>query len=406
MESLKTFTYFGEDGAGGYVCGEVRGTDAAAARRELESRSIGCDFLVERRPPFWRRNLKKTTRPRAEQLVAFTHQLALLLRAGIHLVDGLEMLAQREERSALGNILAPLAGEVRSGRFLYEAMELYPNVFDETYRNIVRAGESSGDLAAVLESVAESRRKSLRSKTKAISAAIYPLAVLAVALAAVLFLTGHVIPRFQSMLQDSAVPLHPLTRAVMAFSEFLRTRRTLIFAVPGALALFLFLWSRTVAGRRSCSALLLRIPLLGNLIRRQGLIFFFRTLGSALGHGVPFPQALRLSCRAVANVALRNYFESISVRAGEGVPLGELLLQSSIVPPSVRGLIAVGESSGTLSAMSLYAADILEEELGSAIERLAAILQPAVVLLLAGTVALVAASLFLPMSQMLQMRSF
>ncbi|MDR0679025.1 MAG: type II secretion system F family protein [Puniceicoccales bacterium] len=331
--------------------------------------------------------------------------MALLLRAGIHLVDGLEMLAQREDRSGLRNILAPLACEVRAGRFLYEAMELYPNIFDEVYRNIVRAGEASGALAAALDSIATARRRTLRNKSKAISAAIYPLAVLAVALGAILFLTGHVIPRFQTMLQDSSLPLPPLTRAVMTFSDFLRRRQTPLLAGPSVLLLLLFLWSRTAGGRRRCSALLLRIPLLGNFIRRQGLVLFFRTLGSTLGHGVPFSEALRLSCRAIGSTALRTHFESLSVRAGEGVPLGELLGQSSVVPSSVRGLIVVGERSGTLSSMATYAADIMEEELGSAVERLSAILQPTVVLLLAGTVALIAASMFLPMSQMLRMRS-
>ncbi|MDR0340621.1 MAG: type II secretion system F family protein [Puniceicoccales bacterium] len=175
--------------------------------------------------------------------------------------------------------------------------------------------------------------------------------------------------------------------------------------MPSALALFLFLWSQTASGRSRCSALLLHIPLLGNLVRRQGLVSFFRTLGVALGHGVIFPEALRLSCRAIGNIALRSYFESISIRAGEGVPLGELLGQSAVVPSSVRGLVAVGERSGTLSSMATYAADILEEELGSVVERLSAILQPTVILLLAGTVALIAASMFLPMSQMLQMRA-
>ncbi|MDR2667831.1 MAG: type II secretion system F family protein [Puniceicoccales bacterium] len=381
----------------------------ADARRILSERRIAIDFLAEKKLSLWRRNLHfgKKTRVSAEQLVSFTRQLALLLRAGIHLIDALEMLGQRDKKLPLAGILQSVAAEVRAGRFLCEAMELHPNVFNETYRNLVRAGEASGDLAVVLESIASARGRELRSKTRAVSALIYPVTVLVVALLAIMFLTGRVIPRFQNVIQGdgSTMAMPTVTRVVMSFCQFIRTQQLRIFFSLIAIPLAIALWAKTERGRKLCSAAILRIPLLGKLILRQNLVLFFRTFGSVLGHGVPFSESLRLSCRAVSNAALRNYFEIITIRAGEGVPLGELLAQTATIPASVRGLIAVGERSGTLAVMATYAADILEEELGNAVDRVSAILQPATILILAGAVAIVAAAMFLPMTQMIQLRS-
>jgi type II secretory pathway component PulF len=409
MESLKTFVYFGRGSGGGYESGEVRARGLSSAQSLLLERGIAVEFLTEKRPPFWKRdwNFGKNRTPLPRTLLAFTRQLALLLRAGISLLRALELLARHDSGTALGKILESLIREVGMGHHLHEALALHPKAFDDTYRQLVRAGEASGNLAAVLEALATFRGRAIRTRSRTISALIYPLTVLAVALVALLFLSARVIPKFQLLFRDggNAPDLPALTRHVTAGCETLRSHFTsLLLFLLISLSLCYF-HGRTERGRRRFSSLALKIPLTGRILEKQNLVLFLRTLGLVLGGGVPFAEGLRLACAAVPNAFLRNYLESIAARAREGVPLGELFAESPHVPAAVQGLVAVGEASGSLAPMALHAADILEEELADALERLSALLRPLVVLLLAGVVGTVAAAMFLPLTQLLQFQS-
>ncbi|MDR3316638.1 MAG: type II secretion system F family protein [Puniceicoccales bacterium] len=410
MEPIKKFSYFGRGVGGGYESGEIAATDVRTAQKILIGRRIAVEFLEEKRPPFWKRELRvRGMGPSLSpvKLVSFTRQLAILLRAGVHLVDALKALGSPREKPSFLKILESLIGEVRLGRYLHEAMGLYPKIFDEPYRQLVRAGELSGNLAAVLGELALHRGRSLKVRNRTISALIYPVIVLATALAAILFLAVKVIPRFQILFQvgGERPPLPLLSRSLMALCHFLEHRLFWVLSLFLVLLLLYVCWSRSVRGRQLLGAVALAFPLLGPLVVRQNLVLFLRTFGLVIGNGIPFGEAVQLACQSIPNVALRHRLDAIAARAREGVSLGELFSGERYIPATVQGLVSVGEKGANLSAMLSLAADVLEEELETALERLAAVLQPALVLLLAGVVATVAAAFFLPIAQLLQLQT-
>jgi type IV pilus assembly protein PilC len=406
MEPLKTFTYFGRRKNGGYESAEVCARDHQSAQHLLESRGFVVEFLGEKRRPFWKRewNWRGGESIGPEVLLALTRRWAILLRAGVGPVEAMEMLATHGDARQL---VRALLREVRLGRPLHEAMGSHPRVFDSTYRRLIRAGEASGNLATVFETIANCRSRSIRSRNRVLSALIYPFTVLIVALLTILFLTIRIVPKFQILFQGTgkSTQLPQLTRSVVRCCEFFQGHHGAPLWSAILLFILCYLWGKTGRGRRIFSALSLRLPLLGPLILRQNLVLFLRTMGLVLEGGIPISEGLDLACGTVSNESLRRYLEVLSSRAREGVPLGELMAESTRIPAAVRGLIALGEGSGNLAAMATYAADLLEEELSTATERLSALLQPTVVLILAGVVAIVAAAMFLPLTNLLQFQS-
>jgi type IV pilus assembly protein PilC len=404
MEPLKSFTYFGRDSGNMPAWGELRAHGTAAAAAELSRRGIAVEFLRE---VHRRKKWKGSAKVPPERLLLFTRQFALLLRAGIPQASALALLAAGEESPVLRRALEGIGDGLRMGSYLHETLAGHGNVFDPIYRRTVRAGELAGDLPAALEALAGARAKAIRARSRTISALIHPLTVLAVALCAILFLCSHVLPRFLTCYQAAGTgeKLPALTRAMLSFSIFFNHHWFgLIFSLAAAIAA-IAAYGKTRRGRLQFSRFSLRIPVIGPLLLRQHLIPFLRTFSHCLRQGIPFAEAFPMACEVVPNAFLRAHLAALGARSGEGVPLAEILPRS-LLPGTVTGLIAVGESSGSLSPMAAFAADLLDEELALSLERLTAVMRPLVVLLLAAVVGMVALSLFLPLTQLVQLDAF
>ncbi|MDR2577068.1 MAG: type II secretion system F family protein [Puniceicoccales bacterium] len=411
MEPLRTFSFWGRKKGGGYESGEISARNLAAARQVLSDRDISVEFLMERPIPSWRRTWQKVKNSfrggGGEWVLHFTRQLSTLLRAGIPLVDAIELLLEQTVEASRRSLLEAILRDLRLGHYLHEALELHPQFFDETYGQLVRAGELSGNLPAILEAISASRGRSLRHRNRAISALIYPLVVFFVAVVALFFLSLKILPQFQLLFRGEGQTIHlPYLTHVLGKLFATVHRHCLLLTLLLLLLSFITAgWAHTERGRIRLASFALRLPLFGQLILWQQLILFLRVFSLAFGNAVPFPETLQLSCKSVANKSLRALLAGVAARAQEGVFLGELLAGYKKIPASVRGLIAVGERSGRLASMAALAADSLEEDLENKIQRLAAILQPAITIALAGMVAAVAMVLFLPLTQALQLRA-
>ncbi|MDR3117187.1 MAG: type II secretion system F family protein [Puniceicoccales bacterium] len=337
-----------------------------------------------------------------EFLIALASRLALLLRAGISLTAALEMLIRQEGKAPRKVLLEEILRGLNQGRYLHEVLGDRGSIFDESYRRMIRAGELAGDLPSVLEALATARRRTQHARARTVSALIYPVLVLAVALCAILFLCGHVLPHFQELYRSQRLPT--LTAGALTLGQFLQ-RRGMALAITLALALVaLVLYGKTPAGRQFLPKIPFRIPVLGKLLRRQCLVLFLRTFSLSLRHGIPYGEAFSLASSAVPVAFLRSQLHAIGVRSCEGVPLGEILAGETPFPAAAAGLLAAGESAGNLAAMASHAADLLEEELSLSLERLAAILRPLIILLLAALVAWIAIALLLPIAQLSQLQ--
>jgi type IV pilus assembly protein PilC len=339
------------------------------------------------------------------QLLAFTRQLAVLIRSGVSLLKALQILARQEKNPTLRLVLATAVQGLILGQPLHAILETFPQIFDVTYCQMVKAGESSGDLGATLEHISSFRMRILRTKHRTVSALFYPATVLVVALVAVLFLTTYVVPRFESLLQasHSSTPLPTLTRTLIAFGTFLRTHiYSLLLTVMLAICA-LCAGGKTQPGRLLRGKICLRLPFLGQLFLMQNLVIFLRTFGLLLEHAVPTTEALALAANGLPNPAMKLHLLQLVDRVRAGESLIDLLAPSPFMLPFVHGLLVVGEESGHLADMLLHAGEATTEELDRHLERAAAVLQPVVVLILAGVVALIAAAMLLPMAQMLQL---
>jgi type IV pilus assembly protein PilC len=339
------------------------------------------------------------------QLLAFTRQLAVLIQSGVGLLTALQLLERQEKNSTLRLVFETAIQGLILGQPLHAILESFPQIFDVTYCQMVKAGESSGDLGATLEHISSFRMRILRTKHRTVSALFYPVTVLIVALVAVLFLTTYVVPRFENLLQasGSSASLPTLTRALIAFGTFLRTHVGSLLPVTALAILGLVIGGQTQPGCLLKGKISLRLPFLGRLFLMQNLVIFLRTFGLLLEHAVPTTEALALAANGLPNASMKSYLLQLVERVRAGESLVDLLAPSPFMLPFVHGLLVVGEGSGRLADMLLHAGEATAGELDRHLERAAAVLQPVVVLILAGIVALIAAAMFLPMTQVLQL---
>lgn len=339
-----------------------------------------------------------------EELTRFTQQLATLLNSGVSLSESLDLLGKAEIFPKIHSAVAGLAQAARSGRLLNEAMQLYPSVFDENYRNMVRAGELSGDLGRILANIGRFREKMARAKSKTISALTYPILVTIVALGIIFFLAMYLVPRFEQLLisTNKNATLPALTRWVTSACCFLRDHFCWFFIALCLLGALVILLQQNHRFRIKFSQWQLKIPVIGGLIFRQNLAIFVRNLGILLDNNVPFVEALRLAANGMQHPALQEFMFSCVRRVREGELFSETLRSSYVQMSLIRALVEVGEATGKLSETLLSASEQLEQELDRAIERASSLLQPVIVLCLAGVVSVIAVAMFLPLTQLLQ----
>ncbi len=341
---------------------------------------------------------------RKEQAV-FTRQLATLLRAGMPLVRGLEVLARQEKNPALRDIVIALADQLRSGGTLSEAMAQHPRVFDRLYINMVRAGEAGGVLDTVLDRVARFQEKSLQLHGKIRAAMVYPIIVLTVAVTILAGLLVFVVPRFQQIFADllKGAPLPPLTQLVLGISEVVRAN---VFAVLGLAAgawIVLRVFRRTPAGARIWDTGLVRAPLFGGLVLKAIIARFTRTLGTLLASGVPILPSLLITRDTCGNARVAGALDAVHDRVKGGEPLARPLEDTAVLPPMVTSMIDVGEHTGRLPDMLNKVADIYEEEVDNAVAGLSSLIEPLLILFLAVVVGTIVIALFLPIIRIVQL---
>lgn len=338
-------------------------------------------------------------------LAVFTRQLATLLRAGMPLVRALEVLARQERRPASRRMMRDLAERLHAGGSLSEAMAAQPGTFAPMYIGMVRAGEAGGALEAVLERLARFAEKSLQLRGKVKSALIYPAVVLAVAAAVLGGLLLFVVPRFQQIFADllRGAPLPPLTQAVLDFSGWVRQHGSLAIGLLAAAGLGPALLGKTTAGRRWLDAAMLGLPVFGPLATKAVIARFARTFGTLLSSGVPILGALEIARETCGNAQVAAALAVVHARVKAGEPVARPLEDTGCMPPMVVSLVDVGEQSGQLPAMLGRIADIYEEEVDNAVAGLGSLLEPFLILFLAGVVGTIVVALFLPIVRIVQL---
>jgi type IV pilus assembly protein PilC len=333
-------------------------------------------------------------------LAVFTRQFSTMLNAGLPLLTCLEILAKQTESQALRRVLNEVRGDVEGGLSLADALRRQPKVFDNLYVNMVESGETGGALDVILMRLATYLEKTAALIRKIRGAMIYPAIITVVAAGAVAVLLLFVIPIFAKMFEGVGAELPTMTKLVMALSDFMK-----VWAVPGLIiliALFTIVrrWHKTESGARSMDPLFLKVPVFGDLLRKQSIARFSRTLSTLLSSGVPIIDALEITARSAGNWVVEDAVlkARTSIKGGENI--ADPLTKTAVFPPMVTQMIAIGEASGGLDEMLSKVADFYDAEVDQAVENLTSALEPVIMVVLGGIVGFLVISMYLPIFQL------
>lgn len=339
----------------------------------------------------------------SSQLSMITRQLATLLEAGLTLEYSLSALIEQSEEESVRQILAGVRSELLAGHTLAQAMGQYQSVFPDIYRALIKAGEASGELGHVMLRLADYTESRQVLRQKVVLAFVYPAIVTVVALMVVLGLLVYVVPQVVSVFQQSHQTLPLLTRMMIGLSSALQVSWLyLLIALFGA-GFFVRTLLRREEIRYQWHLRLLRLPMLGRLVRGLNTARMASTLAILAGSGVPLLASLQAAAGVVTNMPMRRALEDASKKVREGVTLSRALAVSGLFPPILVHLIASGESSGKLGAMLDRAATQQEQEIGNYTSVLTSLLEPVLILVMGGVVLTIVLAILMPIIEMNQM---
>lgn len=339
-------------------------------------------------------------RVKGKDIVTFTRQISTLIDSGLPLLRSLNILGEQTENPNLKVQIKDVASSVQGGSTFSDALAKHPKTFNKLFINMVKAGEAGGVLEVVLARLAEFSEKEAKVKAKVKGAMIYPALILVAGIGVVLFLTIAIIPTFASMFSEIGLVLPVPTRIMMALSDFLRGFWWLNLLVILALVVIYKMWVKKEQGRYQADKIKLRMPILGQLVRKSGISRFTRTLGTLITSGVPILQALLIVRDTAGNEVISRAMVAVhnSIREGESIagPLGN----SPIFPPMVVHMVAVGEETGALDTMLIKVSDAYDQEVDITVDALTSIIEPLLILGMGGVVGFIVLAMYLPIFQM------
>lgn len=398
---MARFRYAALDRAGKTVTGEIAAENAEEVKRRLRDMgyfpsSIGEAAQISLGQ---RKQLRRGRGVGGSDIVIMTRQLADMTAARLPMFRSLSVLVEQADRAALRDLFEAIRADVQEGRPLSEALQRHPRHFPDLYVNMVRAGETSGHVDAVLLRLADFLEKSMQRRSQVISALLYPAVLMTVAVAAVAFIMGFLIPKLSALFEELEQTLPLLTQVLLTVADALS-------AIWWMLAIFIlvlvlgFRWyARTEAGRVGIDLWALRLPLLGPIWHKMAVSRLARTLGTMLGGGVPILAALEISGNAVANRPMTQAVEAVREEVREGTPVSSALERAGVFPPILVHMAGVGEETGQLPDMMARVADSLDFEVDSTLGRLTTLLEPFIIIIMGLIVGFIVLAVLLPIFQ-------
>ncbi len=332
----------------------------------------------------------------------FCKQFAAILRAGVPLVQGLNMLSQQTENKKLKSILLNMYEVVQKGNSLSDAMRLHEKKLPAMLINMIEAGEVSGTLDETLETMAIHYEKDYKMKAKVKGAMTYPIVVLVVAIAVVILMLTVVVPMFISMFESSGAPLPGPTRFLIGLSVGLQKNGLVYLLLIVIISIVTKIYLSTENGKAAFHKLLLRAPLVGNLQIKVFTARLARTLGTLMRTGVDITKSINLTSRTITNVIVQKGLAEVESQVNQGKSLYEPIKAMNVFPAMLENMIMLGEESGTLEDMLLKTADFYEEEVEREIQKLTSLMEPAIIVLLGGMIAFIVLSIMMPMFEMMK----
>jgi type IV pilus assembly protein PilC len=399
---MPSFNWKGKTRAGVLREGVLIADNQAAAEAALRRQAINVTQLREKGKeiPFLPK-LPSTGVP-SKRLAIFTRQFSVMLDAGLPLVQCLEILGEQEDHKLFRSVIVQVRTDVESGASLADAMRKHPKAYDNLYTNMIAAGEAGGILDVILQRLATYIEKAVKLKAQVKSALIYPIAVIVIAALVVYIILWKVVPVFSQLFAGFGSEMPYLTRVVIKASNFVARFTPFIFAGIIAIAVFINRWHKTHRGRRVLDGALLRLPVLGMLLRKIAVARFCRTLSTLTSSGVPILDGLEITAKTAGNAIVEDAIMATRKAVEEGRTIAEPLGQTKVFPPMVVQMINVGEQTGALDQMLSKIADFYEEEVDTAVAGLMKLIEPLLIAFLGVVIGTIVTAMYLPMYSILQ----
>ena len=391
---LQPFLWVGTDKRGVKIKGEYQSKSAALVKAELRRQGINPTSVKPKGKPLFGSAGKRI---KAREIAVFSRQISVMMTAGVPMVQAFEIIANGQTNPRMKNMLTDIKTNIEGGSTLAESLQKYPVQFDELFCNLVKAGESAGVLDTVLDTVATYKENIEALKGKIKKAMFYPAIVFAVAILVSAILLIFVVPQFESVFANFGAQLPAFTQMIVNASRFLTEHGLFVLVcLVAVIAGLIFTYKRSPAFAHLCARAVLKLPVVGQILHQSAIARFARTLGVTFAAGVPLVEALDSVAGAtgspIYNDAVKRIREDVSV----GHQLQLAMRQRNLFPNMVVQMVAIGEESGALDKMLFKIAEFYEQEVNNAVDALASLLEPFIMVIIGVLVGGMVVGMYLP----------
>ena len=335
-------------------------------------------------------------------LSVFCRQFQSILAAGVTIVEALGMLVDQTENKVFAKAIKETQTAVQKGSTLAEAMKAHPKVYPAILVNMVEAGEASGSLELAMERMSVQFEKSAKLKALVKKALMYPIVIIIVAIGVLIAMSVLVIPAFADMFKDLGSELPGITKAVMAFSDFLMHKWYLLILIVVVVAIAVTAFAKTETGQVVFGTIAIKAPIFGKLSVKTASASFARTISTLMGAGIPLSEALDITSRSMKNIHFKRALLVAKKEVEQGTNLSEPLRKCGLFPMMIPQMIKIGEETGNIDGMLLKAADYYEDEVEIATGSLTTLMEPMIIVVLGSIVAVLVLAMYMPMISMYQ----
>lgn len=391
---MPVFAYRGRSAAGA-VTGEIEADDRPGAVAQLRAKGVVATSVQQRQAKA-AATKRFGGKVKDKDLAIYTRQFSTMVDAGLPIAQCLTILSEQSDSKTLRDVTGRIAREVEGGATLAESFRKYPKVFDDLFTNMLQVGESGGVLDVVLQRLSGYIEKAAKLKAKVKGAMVYPVTIIGVAALVIVFMMIFVIPTFAKMFQGLGADLPLPTKIVMLLSDLVQ-KYIILMVLAGAGAIYAIKrYYATDQGSKVIDAFLLKVPVIGMLIRKVAVARFTRTLGTLISSGVPILEGLLITARSAGNRVVERTVMQARTAVTSGRTLSEPLKGSAVFPPMVVHMISVGENTGALDQMLQKIADFYDDEVDTAVGALTSLLEPIMIVFLGVVVGGLVVAMYLP----------
>jgi len=392
--TLPMYVWEGTDKRGQKMKGELQAKNVNLLRAELRRQGISPTTVKPKPKPLFGAAGKRIT---PKDIAVFSRQIATMMKSGVPIVQSLEIIANGQKNPRMKNLIDSVRGDIEGGASIFEAMSRHPVQFDELYRNLVKAGESAGVLEIVLDTIATYKENIETLKGKIKKAMFYPMMVMAVAIIVSAIMLVYVVPQFESVFKNFGAELPAFTQLIVNMSRFMvEWWFAVLVGAVGSFIAFFFVYKRSPAFQHFLDKVILKVPVVGAIMHNSAIARFARTLAVTFKAGVPLVEALDSVAGATGNSVYEKAVYRIRDDVSVGYQVNLAMKQVNLFPHMVVQMAAIGEEAGALDTMLFKVADFYEQEVNNAVDALASLLEPMIMVIIGVLVGGMVIGMYLP----------